>query len=807
MSCVRSFLFALLLAGSGLVQAATPVSFTIHGPSQVHELTSADYAAVIAWSDGTRSKAPAFWSSSDTSVASILFTGRLQTAPVASNTSLTISASYAGPGGPLSASKTVTVLDASSYPSLAKSLVHGWNLLGNSINSPLGVVQTFGDVVHPVAGITDAINSVWKWDSVNSRWAFFSPLMTPGQNAAYAAGKSYSVLHVVYPGEGFWVNAVKPVMLPPRSSGSISLGFSSVVSGWNLLATGQGVSPSAFNAALAMTPPSPGQVAQSFTSLWGWDASAGKWLFYAPSLEASGGLAAVKSHAEANGYLDFPTVGRTLGHGHGFWVNSTTDNTASNLAPLGQAKAMFTELRTTVRAYTNDLRDGFLDGQATRMRNDIQGKVSPALSRAIDYLDMLQQGMRLYEDIRDGVTTGYFVNPGSAAGTVRAVRQYYDDLPLITTCASNDYPSASGVTAAGLTEVSCSRSPSQFTFTGFTRTITEPKFTITAGASASEFNWTSVRVSEVQSFNFTFFSYATSSTTTLPGSYAGTMTRTYLTGTTHYSAFSVNGDFPPSRSGSERDAVNLSASRAVQDAPNLVYRYNLSGSITSKASGGAAMAALSLGSGTYFDRKEAPDGTPVPGGALMGVRFAGIAQTSGSRLTGTMLLSAYAADADGLEWLPTSLVFDGTVEDLSPSGAGVFVTGQFTMTLNNLASYHSNQLESSSNFLNFATAFVGTINSPDRPELRLTAGTTRTGMDTFSINTTYTYGAISVAGTGTLDQANPDNSTLTLTNQAGVTVVFQRHADAVVSKGGTTLGTIPYGSAMVYFSDGHFESL
>ena len=66
---------------------------------------------------------------------------------------------------------------------------------------------------------------------------------------------------------------------------------------------------------------------------------------------------------------------------------------------------------------------------------------------------------------------------------------------------------------------------------------------------------------------------------------------------------------------------------------------------------------------------------------------------------------------------------------------------------------------------------------------------------------------MSVTGTGVLDTANKDNSSVTFTNQNGVTVTFRPHVDTTVAKGGTMLGTIPYGSAIVYFIDGYFESL
>ena len=44
-----------------------------------------------------------------------------------------------------------------------------------------------------------------------------------------------------------------------------------------------------------------------------------------------------------------------------------------------------------------------------------------------------------------------------------------------------------------------------------------------------------------------------------------------------------------------------------------------------------------------------------------------------------------------------------------------------------------------------------------------------------------------------------------LTNQDGVVMNFQPHADVSITKG-TLVGIIPYGSSIVYYTDGYFES-
>ena len=79
--------------------------------------------------------------------------------------------------------------------------------------------------------------------------------------------------------------------------------------GWNLAATGNDVTPTAFNQSLGATP---------LTTLWAWDNPSSKWYFYAPSLETQGGTA-LSGYIAGKGYLDFGS--KTLGNGTGFWVN------------------------------------------------------------------------------------------------------------------------------------------------------------------------------------------------------------------------------------------------------------------------------------------------------------------------------------------------------------------------------------------------------------------------------------------------------------------------------------------------------
>jgi hypothetical protein len=183
----------------------------------------------------------------------------------------------------------------------------GWSLLGNSLNQSLSVASLYGD--------PNTVTSVWKWDAGTLGWQFYTPLMDATALQTYAASKGYGVLSIINPGEGYWVNAKAQPTLGTQSGASFILTSPYLAKGWNLVATGNDITPSVFNANLKASLPGTG-----VTTLWAWDNPTSKWYFYAPSLETQGGTA-LTDYIAGKGYLDFTTANKTLGNGTGFWVN------------------------------------------------------------------------------------------------------------------------------------------------------------------------------------------------------------------------------------------------------------------------------------------------------------------------------------------------------------------------------------------------------------------------------------------------------------------------------------------------------
>ena len=181
----------------------------------------------------------------------------------------------------------------------------GWSLLGNSLNQTLSVASLYGDA--------NAVVTVWKWDTATLGWQFYTPTLDATALQAYAASKGFAVLSEIKPGEGYWVNAKAQPTLGTQSGASFITTSTNLAKGWNLVATGNDITPSVFESNLKASLPGTG-----VTSLWAWDNPAAKWYFFAPSLAAQSG-SALSNYIAGKGYLDFG--GKTLGNGTGFWVN------------------------------------------------------------------------------------------------------------------------------------------------------------------------------------------------------------------------------------------------------------------------------------------------------------------------------------------------------------------------------------------------------------------------------------------------------------------------------------------------------
>ena len=234
------------------------------------------------------------------------------TTTTSSTTTSTIQISTTVPSTTTTTLQSGAISENISYP---LSLEKGWNLLGNSLNQSVAVTELFGDA--------NVVNTAWKWDRINSGWQFYTPAMDEAALLTYAASKGYIVLTEIKPGDGYWVNAKVKSVIGTQSGVPFKLSAAHVLRGWNLLATGENVTPSVLNRNLtdpAVEPPKMGVVPLNVSTIWAWSNVFGQWYFYAPSLDAQGD-SVLSDYVLSKGYLGFTQHDKTLGNGIGFWIN------------------------------------------------------------------------------------------------------------------------------------------------------------------------------------------------------------------------------------------------------------------------------------------------------------------------------------------------------------------------------------------------------------------------------------------------------------------------------------------------------
>lgn len=282
----------------------------IEGPATIASGGAAVYTLRATYNDASQSAVSGSLTLDTTYYASV--SGSILTAASGgAGHNVHLRATYTEGGVTMTADMLVTIALAGGPDSpVPLNLVSGWNLLGKSVAGAVNVASIFGDSAQ--------VKSVWKWNSAKAAWAFYTPMLPDG-GAAYAASQGYEQLSTIDGGEGFWVNAntVFPAQFAPGIARTAA-SFQELHAGWSLIAIGDNRTPSQFNQALSVTPPTPGLIPLNLTSLWAWNTALTSWHFYSPALEAKGG-SALDDYIASKGYLNFGA--KVLDPAMGFWVN------------------------------------------------------------------------------------------------------------------------------------------------------------------------------------------------------------------------------------------------------------------------------------------------------------------------------------------------------------------------------------------------------------------------------------------------------------------------------------------------------
>ena len=709
-----------------------------------------------------------------------------------------------------------------SFSANAFQFVPGWNLSGNGKDQLIDVATTFG-----AQAVKSGIVTIWKWDSSNQVWAFFSPSLADG-GAAYASSKGYGFLKTILPGEGFWVNANKAVTVPDPVGAAIAIQPWQLMAGWNLIATGTQATPAQVSNMVAPF---------SATTIWAWNPSTSSWYFYAPSLDQAGTLA---NYIASKSYLDFGAT--RLSHGVGFWVNrgTATGSPTANLAPLDQAKQMMAELRNTGESWANVTGTGALDAQIKTMSNLASTIAVPSTINLQYRLAAIIGGEELFRKIVAGETSGYSVSPGTTAGT-NVFSTYdnafdntghYSSSPVpgfaYFRCATNAI-----ILGQAPTSVSCNVLDTDgirlfYNWSGGTTT----SYFIFGKAQTGytyAYNYTTIILSPAAGGGYTYtaqnrqyssiYTYSTNSSVITP-----ITTGTTFTGTTQVTvdgngvskSIALSGELPAptSATGSTKLSVNMAAIRArVTASPCSLnsgqtycpYVYDFNGSMAGYDSNGSSTFSISLDSGSQIAVMETSQGESLANGSPTSANLIGTISAPGFTLTGNVNAQNFKLDADGISWLPTQVSLAGNITDTSIGGVGTLFNGQIQITNTNWATFHSKQPVTSTNFEQIHSAANATLQLPSRPVMGLTISLSAAGPTTTTTSGQFVYGnGIVINIAGTKNTSNPSASSVSYTNQDNVVLTVPNLGNGTLSKGGTRYGVIANG--IIYYSDGFFES-
>lgn len=455
----------------------------------------------------------------------------------------------------------------------------------------------------------------------------------------------------------------------------------------------------------------------------------------------------------------------------------------TNATDLQKVKAFFAELRTTLRSLSNSTKSGFLDSQASRASTDLTNAVAPSMDKIVGRLDAIGMAMRLSEGTQSlqqrgsifavwsgtgGFQSCIFKTPGSSSSVVTCEAASADGADHVNNLIKFIYfdltPTGSGA----------------YTYSAlrYNKPVTAVNgYSITLGSSVGA-NGTCLAT------------HATNGTN--DGSCGGTITK----GATN---ITLTGTFPPSTPSTGIDTVALTAAKTTLSATT--SRYALTGSVsTANAATPTSTVALSLDSGSQIDVDE----TNVATTGLKAIAFTlkGTAQTNATKFVGTVTASAFDNDATGGNYAPSNVAFLGAVSDMSSGGAVETLTGKLDVAITGRSSYNGTLNDSASNYAHATMTFTGTVQAPSRPLMKLVVSGTRTAFDTTAVTLNYTYGTVSITGSGT---SSPTGTITTLSNQDGVQLAPNAgNTKTMVTKSGSALAEIQNGT--IKYVDGFTES-
>lgn len=467
-----------------------------------------------------------------------------------------------------------------------------------------------------------------------------------------------------------------------------------------------------------------------------------------------------------------------------------------------QAKAMFAELRTTLNSFSNSAKTGFLNNQALRMSDDVNQVVSPEASKLFSRLSVIDRAITTFEGAQAGITnTG-----GVYSGTVSIPGEAVTSAWISESGTLNNVLAGTGGTqycfvarpVTASSPITCyASSAGSFGFNGSSTFIKFIKFVVMPAASG-QYSYTATR--QNRTWDPATSTLGPESVVASVPTGAGSVTKTA-------SNLTLTGTMPPSATNiftgaatAGVDTITLSSTKSGSSAANTSYA--LTGSVSATSVASSKPVTFSLDTGSHIDVDES--NAAGTGNKLLAFALVGTARTDATKLTGNLSMSGFTTDKSGTSTVASTVSFTGTLSDTSPSGAGDFLVGKLDATVTGYSNYDVTMLTAGSNYIHGTASFTGTVQAPSRPQLKLVVSGNATGANTGDATVNYSYGTVSITGSGTSSPSA--GSSFTLSNQDGITIAADpsnAHQN-LISKSGVTLGT--FSSGVINYADGTSET-
>lgn len=474
----------------------------------------------------------------------------------------------------------------------------------------------------------------------------------------------------------------------------------------------------------------------------------------------------------------------------------TAPPTGTSTSDVQLAKDMISELRTTFGAVLSNLSGSFMQTQAKRATEDLGKNVAPNVDKVVNRLSVLNSAVRVYEgaiatpvwsELVD--QTSQYWRPGHGN-----LIDLWNGYGYGASTQWNQCTVPKPVTSTSVVTCVMAGPDSVDRTNGLIKFV---KFELTPTTTPNSYTYKSIRVNRkvttnmdgtFSDWNGTGYEPKDANDVKLIPDGSGTLVKTVVSGVT--SSYAVAGTLVPSTSNTGLDTVNMSAVRTL--ISGTTYRYDLQGSVaTSSDTAGTKVVTIALDTGSNAVKDES-----TGNGTSMSLKL--VAQTVATKFTGTLTADTAVTTLRG-DYQPSHFNFKGTMADTSTGGAGEFLTGTLDGKFANLATFKENDPITDSNYKQVTVSFTGTVQATSRPLMKLVLAGTATGPNSGTATLNYSYGTVSVTGTGT--EIN-GVGTMTLSNQAGLQIAKDPAVanQNLITKAGKTLAEIK--NAVISYVDG-----